>query len=274
MRSAARLVRAPSVAFSTTWVRLHYSHLARLPQLARMRNLPAICSTVAAAFALTGCATAPAVVGPTVMALPAKGTDLAKFQSQDAQCRNYAWSSVGYVSPGQIGASNLASGSAVGTAIGAGAGAVLGAVAGNPGAGAAIGAATGLVGGAAVGANAAAASEFDLQTRYNIAYTQCMYAFGNTVESAPPGYYGYPYYLAYSGLFPYDYYYGASLYPWYYGPSIFSPFFASGFFFFGGGHNFHHGFFPHHGFYPGFHGGWSAFHGGWGGFHGGFGGRH
>jgi hypothetical protein len=43
--------------------------------------------------------------------------------------------------------------------------------------------------GATIGASNAAASEYNLQTRYNAAYTQCMYARGNTVR-APPLYAG------------------------------------------------------------------------------------
>jgi hypothetical protein len=126
---------------------------------------------------------------------------------------------------------------------------------GNAGAGAAIGAATGLVGGTAVGANNAAASEYDLQTRYNVAYTQCMYSLDNTVQSPPAGY-GYYGYAAYG--YPW---YG---YPWYGYPWWGWPAFAGGVFVFGGGrfhHHFHDGF--HEGFQRPLAGG---FHGG-GGFH-------
>ena len=104
---------------------------------------------------------------------------------------------------------------AVGTALGAATGAAIGAAAGGVGLGAAIGAATGLVGGTAVGANNAAASEFDLQSHYNIAYTQCMYSPGNTVQSPPIsgyGYYGYGY--------PWYGYASGWGWPWWGGPGL------------------------------------------------------
>jgi hypothetical protein len=98
---------------------------------------------------------------------------------------------------------NPATGSAaVGTLVGAAAGAAIGAAAGNAGAGAAIGGTTGLVGGSAVGANNTAADSFDLQSRYNVAYTQCMYSRGDSVQSAPPGSYSYGY-PQYASLYPY-----------------------------------------------------------------------
>jgi hypothetical protein len=90
---------------------------------------------------------------------------------------------------------------AVGTVLGAAEGSAIGAAAGNAGAGAAIGGAAGLAGGAAIGANSGTASEGDLQMRYDIAYTECMYSHGDTVQQRAPsggyGYYaniGYPYY--------------------------------------------------------------------------------
>jgi len=181
------------------------------------------------------------------MALPPAGKNLAVFQQEDLQCRNHAAAAIGFVQPGQVGTQAAVGSAAVGTVVGAAAGAAIGAAAGNPGAGAAIGGATGLLGGTAVGANNAAASEFDLQTRYNIAYAQCMYAFGNTVTNPPVAYaFGGPWY-GWGG--PWD---G----PWY---DWGAPGFVGGAIFIGTGHGFHH----FHG--GGFHGG--GFHGG--GFHGG-----
>ncbi|MBV8591534.1 MAG: glycine zipper family protein, partial [Acetobacteraceae bacterium] len=75
-------------------------------------------------------------------------------------------------------------GAAFGTFLGAAAGTAIGGAARSPGAGAAIGSAAGFVSGSAVAAKDATASE--LQKRYNIAYTQCMYALGNGVQAAPP----------------------------------------------------------------------------------------
>jgi hypothetical protein len=205
------------------------------------------------ACTVAACAVAPPS-GPTVMALPSQGKDLAAFQQEDGQCRNYAAATIGDLQPGQAATQTTVGSAAAGTALGAAAGAAIGAAAGNAGAGAAIGGATGFVGGTAVGANNAAAGEYDQQARYNIAYTQCMYSRGDTVQYLPPGGYGY-----------YDY--GIAGYPWYdwSGPG----FFGGGVFVFDRDHEFHRGF--HDGFHRGSH---EALHGGFhGGFHGG-GGSH
>jgi len=58
-------------------------------------------------------------------------------------------------------------------------------VGGAAGAGAAIGGATGLIAGAAGGANNAQAISGNAQTRYDTAYTQCMYSKGNIVQAPP-----------------------------------------------------------------------------------------
>jgi Glycine-zipper domain len=223
-----------------------------------MRRGPEVIATLGCLCVVTGCAVSPPR-GPTVMALPKPGMSLALFQQQDQQCRNYAAASIGYTQPGQAGTQAAVGSAAVGTLLGAAAGSAIGAAAGNAGAGAAIGAATGLVGGTAVGANNASASEYDLQTRYNVAYTQCMYSLGNTVQSPPPGPYGY---YAYA-----DYGYPWYGYPWY--DWGWPGFFAGGVFVVGRGHEFHHHF--HEGFHEGFQrpfgGGFNGgFHGG-GGFH-------
>jgi hypothetical protein len=176
------------------------------------------------------------------MALPPQGKSLAVFEEDDQQCRNYAAAAIGYVQPGQAGTQAAIGAAAVGTVVGAAAGAAIGAAVGNPGAGAAIGGATGLVGGTVVGANNAAASEFDLQTRYNVAYSQCMYSLGNTVQNPPVG--GYGYYAVWSP------WYG---YPWYgWG---WPGFFGGGVFALGGFHHFHHFHHDHDEFHGGFHGG-------------------
>jgi hypothetical protein len=139
------------------------------------------------ALALGACAVAPPT-GPTVMALPGKGKSFATFRQEDASCRQYAEQQIGYMQPAQA-ANNAAVGSAlIGTALGAAAGAAIGSVSGNMGAGAAIGGGAGLLGGSMVGANNADASAGDLQRRYNIAYTQCMYSNGDTVVARPAGY--------------------------------------------------------------------------------------
>jgi len=195
-------------------------------------------------LALGACAAAPPS-GPTVMALPAKGENLQAFRQVDANCRDYAARTLGYRPPGQTGTNAVVGSAAIGTALGAAAGAALGAAGGNAGAGAAIGGATGLLGGSAIGAGNAAASAADLQRRYDISYTQCIYAHGDTVAWPAPAY-------AYDGFAVPSYGYSPFAYP-YYGPG-FWPGFAfrvgSGHF---GFHHFHH--FHHFGHYHHFTGG-------------------
>ena len=171
---------------------------------------------VLATLGLSACAVAPPS-GPTgVMALPQQGKSFQVFQQEDYSCRMYASQQTGGAAPAQA-ASNGAVGSAVvGTALGAGVGAALGSIGGGAGAGAAIGGATGLLAGSVVGANGATTSGAGLQQQYDIAYTQCMYAKGNTVQSAPTGYasaYSAPY--PYAAAYPYPY-----AYPYAYGPSV------------------------------------------------------
>ncbi|MGC8475730.1 MAG: glycine zipper family protein [Acetobacteraceae bacterium] len=162
---------------------------------------------IAATAALGACTVAPPT-GPTVMALPGKGKSFSVFRQDDATCRDYAEQQIGYASPGQAATAAGVGSAAVGTALGAAAGAAIGSVSGQMGAGAAIGGAAGLLGGAVIGGDNAAASAGGLQRRYDIAYTQCMYAKGDRVVSHPPGYGGWrespppPYYG------PPAYYYG------------------------------------------------------------------
>lgn len=161
-------------------------------------------ASLGVAVALAGCAVAPA--GPSVMALPKPGEDFARFQAQDAYCRNYADAQIGGGGANQAATNDAVGSAVVGTALGAAAGAVIGAAAGNPGAGAAIGAGSGLLIGSAAGANRANASAGGLQYQYDVAYTQCMVANGYTVQQSAavaryyggPGYYPapYPYYAA------------------------------------------------------------------------------
>lgn len=175
--------------------------------------------TLLVPLSLAACAVAPPS-GPSVLALPARGKDLATFQAEDANCRNYAQAQIGGT-PAQAANQSAVGSAAVGTALGAGAGALLGSAGGALGAGAAIGAGAGLLAGSAIGANNAQASAGSLQQRYDNAYTQCIASTGNSVQAPPaplvtayPGYgYGYPYaYPAY----PYPYYgYGP-----YFAPSV------------------------------------------------------
>jgi len=164
------------------------------------RSLAAV--AVAGLFGLSACAQAP--TSPSVLALPGQNKPFAQFQSEDANCRGYAQQQTAGMAEQ---ANNRAVGAAVlGTALGAASGALIGApFRGGAGIGAGYGAGAGLATGAAIGAGQSDAANYTLQQRFDIAYTQCMYAAGNSVQSPPagfqppavgyavPGPYGYPY---------------------------------------------------------------------------------
>ena len=127
---------------------------------------------------LSACVVVP--TGPSVLVLPSVGKPMDLFQADEVGCRHYAQYQIG-VAPEQAATQSAVASAAVGTVVGAAAGAVIGAAVGNPGAGAAIGAGSGLVLGSAGGVQASAASAAMLQSRYDMAYIQCMYAKGNQV---------------------------------------------------------------------------------------------
>jgi hypothetical protein len=127
---------------------------------------------------LSACAVMP--TGPNVMVLPAPGKPFEVFQGDDAVCRQYAQSQVG-IEPAEAANQSAVTSGAVGTVLGAAAGALIGAGVGNAAAGAAIGGGSGLVLGSATGVQASGASAASLQSRYDMAYVQCMYAKGNQV---------------------------------------------------------------------------------------------
>jgi hypothetical protein len=217
---------------------------------------PGVIAALGSLCAVTACAV-PQPRGPTVMALPKPGTSLAVFQQEDQQCRYYAGATIGHAQAGQAGTHPGGGNAALGTLPGASAGSATGAAAGSAGAGPGVGAESGP--GPAGRVNNAGAGQYDPQTRYNIAYTQCMYSLGNAVQILPPpDDYGYYDYAAYG--YPW---YG---YPWY--DWGWPGFFGAGVFVFARGREFHH---FHEGFHEsfqrpfgeGFEGG---FHGG-GGFH-------
>jgi outer membrane lipoprotein SlyB len=124
---------------------------------------------------VAGCATFP--TGPSVMALPGTRMNFDQFRFDDYECRNYAAQSIGGTTAQQTAVDSNVKSAAVATAIGAVAGAAIG---GNS-RGAAVGAGTGLLFGSAAGAGAGDASGRTMQQRYDIAYTQCMYAKGHKV---------------------------------------------------------------------------------------------
>jgi hypothetical protein len=172
-------------------------------------------------LSLGACTVAPPT-GPSVLALPAKGKDLATFQAEDYNCRNYAQAQLGGNTPANASSQSAVGSAAIGTALGAGAGALLGSAGGAMGAGAAIGAGAGLLAGSAVGAGNAQASGGNLQQRYDMAYTQCIASTGNSVQAAPApavASYGVPAYPYPAPTYAYPYPYAAYPYP-YYGPSV------------------------------------------------------
>lgn len=150
-----------------------------------MRKTSVLTMAVMAAIAavLGGCASEP--LGPTVAVMPAPNKPLEVFTVEERQCRDYAERAVG----GQTKAADdsAVAKAAVGTVVGAAVGAAIG---GRDGA--AVGAGGGLLVGSAAGAGHGSMSERQIQRRYDIAYLQCMYSFGNQVpgqyapRQAPP----------------------------------------------------------------------------------------
>lgn len=125
-----------------------------------------------AAALLAGCASAP--LGPTVAVMPAPNKPLDVFSTEERYCRDYAEQAVS----GQTKRADDASvGKAVvGTVVGAAVGAAVG---GREGA--AVGAGGGLLVGSASGAGHGSMSERQIQRRYDVAYLQCMYSYGNQI---------------------------------------------------------------------------------------------
>src|SRR5215469_13451036 len=134
---------------------------------------------------LVAACTIPPPSGPTVMAIPPPGKNLAVFQQEDGQCRNYAAAAIGALPPGQVAFSAVAAGRAPGTVAGETSGVRAGV------AGTTTGGAPGYAGNVAAGATYAASGAYDAQTRYDIAYTQCTYSSGNAVLPMPASLYGY-----------------------------------------------------------------------------------
>jgi hypothetical protein len=134
-------------------------------------------ATLASLLLLAGCVSMPS--GPGVMALPGTGKSFDQFRADDMDCRQYAHSQVGGDTPERAQADSALKSAAVGTAVGALAGAIVG------GRGSvAAGAGTGLLVGGVAGAGAGNASGRTLQHRYDVGYTQCMYAKGHKVPTS------------------------------------------------------------------------------------------
>ena len=168
-----------------------------------------------AALALNACAVAPPT-GPSVMALPAQGKSFEQFQQDDATCQQFASARIGNGSPQQAANESGVGSAAIGTVIGAAAGALIGAAAGDPAIGAAIGGGSGLLVGSSAGVSNAYASGAALQQRYDMAYTQCMSAKGESVPMAHNGSASYPPLYAYRMYPAYPGYYYPGYYSYYY----------------------------------------------------------
>jgi len=161
-----------------------------------MMSMKASAAAIAALLLLDGCATQP--MGPTIAVMPAPGKPFARFQQEQATCQAFAQQQTAGGAQ-QANNQQVLTG-VLGTALGAGLGAAVGG-----GRGAAIGAGAGAIGGTAVGAGPAQYAQMSLQQRFDTAFAQCMYSYGNQVpgfsagpagygppSGPPPGYYGPP----------------------------------------------------------------------------------
>lgn len=137
-------------------------------------RLPVKLSALALPLFLAACTTIPS--GPNVMVLPGTGKSFDQFRADERECKSYALESIGGATPGQVASDSGVKSAVVGTVIGAAAGAAIG---GHQGAG--VGAGTGLLIGSLAGTEAADASGYGLQHRYDVGYVQCMYAKGHQV---------------------------------------------------------------------------------------------
>lgn len=97
-------------------------------------------------FSLAACAAIP--TGPSILVLPGPGKNFDAFRADDYQCRQYALAQIGGVSPNQASAA---------------------------------GGVTSAAAGSLAGTEAAGASGYEAQERYDMGYIQCMFASGNRV---------------------------------------------------------------------------------------------
>jgi hypothetical protein len=129
-----------------------------------------------------GCATPP--MGPTLLVPPGPSSPPARFEADQAQCRQQAQAQI---APQVQAANDQAAATAVAaTAIGAAIGALLGAPY-YAGPSAAWGAGSGLLVGGTLGASGAQAAGYGLQQRYDIAYLQCMAVLGYPLPGQAAG---------------------------------------------------------------------------------------
>jgi hypothetical protein len=148
---------------------------ARAARAAEMSLKKIACGV--AVLALGACASLPN--SPNVLVLPGSTKTFDQFRADDLDCRGYAYNAIGGKAAEQSVNSATGTGAAVGAAIGTVTGAALGGSSG-----AAVGAGFGLATGAAVGSSQSASVGYSTQTRYDNAFTQCMYAKGHKVPVA------------------------------------------------------------------------------------------
>ena len=118
------------------------------------------------------------------MSLPGEDKSFEEFREDDAVCRRYAFEQIGGVTGQKAAEDAQVKSAVVGTALGAVAGAAIGSASGDMGSGAAIGAGAGLLFGSAAGSEYASASYYENQRRYDHAYLQCMYSYGNQIPGS------------------------------------------------------------------------------------------
>jgi hypothetical protein len=125
---------------------------------------------------LAGCATTPS--SPTARVMPAPGKPFEVFAKDQETCKAYASDETGGTSLSNL--KQLGS-AAVSTALGGGLGAAIHGLRG-----AEIGGATGAISGSVLASRGTAADQRGLQSQYDLAYSQCMYAHGNQVAGVAP----------------------------------------------------------------------------------------
>jgi hypothetical protein len=141
-------------------------------------TLQRILAPVAAAGLLAGCVVLPPS-GPSMQALPGSRMSFDQFQADDTTCRQFATAQVGGRGPTEAAQDSAAASAVAGTLIGAAAGAAFG----GGSEGAAVGAGFGLLSGAMIGIGTSQASYQVVQSRFDAAYYQCMYARGHRVPT-------------------------------------------------------------------------------------------
>ncbi len=144
----------------------------------------AVCRSALAAVAmlLSGCAETP--MGPLVQVMPAAGKTLAAFEVDLDQCKAFAER----MTRGQAESANhrAIGGALLNTAVGAGGGALVGWTAGDSLTGAAAFGAPAAASGATGALGASSTAQPGIQSQYDNAYAQCMYARGNQVQGYAP----------------------------------------------------------------------------------------